>query len=1129
MNGEDTCGCCEGTEAITPEPTTNRPGLPVLAYRVGTHATFLETMKARLSSSDYPALRELTTRVKNDPSIALLDAWATVADILMFYQERIVNEGYLRTALERRSVLELAHLIGYSLRPGVAASVWLALEVEKGYEVKVQPYELKAQSLAGPSEMPQTFENIEQIEMRHAWNTLQPRLKQPQTIQTITQGNDLTSVQPRIYVKGINTNLKQNDVVLITASGQPYELYRVVDVKPDPPMDRTLVTLKTVSAKAATGSAYVNTKAIVDMADRYASADVMKSYRASAQREMAQRVIAHLQRLSKQLRTAGISADGADHAIRETLAAITEEKKTATDEQYKRMTEWLTAMVNDLTAAAQSVMTAAAREKAAAFVRAAAPTAVVDALGIEDPLKRAMVDLTKKASVPPRNAVSLDRDAARIFDARADVGLQVAEAFQPRLQQLLPVTLANVKVSPDSPVRAYVFRAVARPFGHNAPLKSKIVETLDGGEIPTTKTTTVSYDEWTAADMRISEERTDDIPDGKTLYLDANYNKVQQDSWVVVNTRGVVQRSGAIFVPEGGPLLIAKVKNLQTSISRAAYGMSGPSTSTQLADSATNVLRAWFKSNLGKRTAAATNQDESFRLIRQTTVYIQSEELELADEPISDAICGGEDDLIELDGLYSGLQSGRWLIVAGERDDIKDETGKSTPGVKAAELVMLAEVTQTVKESSSQSGYAYYGYGGSNVLPGDQTHTFIKLAKKLEYCYRRDTVTIYGNVVKATHGETRKETLGSGDAGQAFQSFTLKQPPITFIASPTPAGAESTLKVYVNDVQWHEKDSLAGMGANDRIFVTKIDDAVRTTVIFGNGEHGLRLSTGIENVRAVYRNGIGKAGNARTAQISQLLSKPLGVKGVINPLRASGGAEPESRDTARTNAPRTVTALDRLVSVPDYADFARTFAGIGKAVAAKITDGRRQWVHVTIAGADDISIDETSDLYRNLLRALRDYGDPYQPVALQVRELMLLLISAKVRIAADYQWETVADDVRKKLLSTFSFEARELGQDVFSSEVVAAIQSVRGVAYVDVDVLGGIPEKKSETGIRRLLTPKEIAEAALESLDPGSAAVQPKRRLSVNLADFENGAMRPAQLAYLSPNVVDTLVINQIM
>src|SRR5580704_7647514 len=121
-----TCGCCEGIQVVTPLLVENRPGLPALSYRAGTHGTFLETMIARLSSADFPALAGLKTRDPGDPAIALLDSWATVADILTFYQERIANEGYLRTATERRSILELARLIDYKLRPGVAASVYLA-------------------------------------------------------------------------------------------------------------------------------------------------------------------------------------------------------------------------------------------------------------------------------------------------------------------------------------------------------------------------------------------------------------------------------------------------------------------------------------------------------------------------------------------------------------------------------------------------------------------------------------------------------------------------------------------------------------------------------------------------------------------------------------------------------------------------------------------------------------------------------------------------------------------------------------------------------------------------------------------------------------------------------------------
>src|SRR5690242_21031122 len=102
------CGCCAGVEVVTPQLVTNRPGRNALTYRVGTHSTFFESMLARLSTlclgtedecregGGLRPLLNLSTRDKSDPSIAFLDAWATVADVLTFYQERIANEGYLR-------------------------------------------------------------------------------------------------------------------------------------------------------------------------------------------------------------------------------------------------------------------------------------------------------------------------------------------------------------------------------------------------------------------------------------------------------------------------------------------------------------------------------------------------------------------------------------------------------------------------------------------------------------------------------------------------------------------------------------------------------------------------------------------------------------------------------------------------------------------------------------------------------------------------------------------------------------------------------------------------------------------------------------------------------------------------
>jgi hypothetical protein len=174
---------------------TNRPGLPQIVYRIADYAAFRQRLLAALPqalrpptgggdtvplvdftaddeaqdeaqiTSPFPSanpsnqapLANLTTRDEDDPAIALLDAWAVVADVLTFYQERIANEGYLRTSTERRSVLELARAIGYELNPGVAASTYLTFSVEDtptSPRVATIPQGTQIMSVPGPGNFP---------------------------------------------------------------------------------------------------------------------------------------------------------------------------------------------------------------------------------------------------------------------------------------------------------------------------------------------------------------------------------------------------------------------------------------------------------------------------------------------------------------------------------------------------------------------------------------------------------------------------------------------------------------------------------------------------------------------------------------------------------------------------------------------------------------------------------------------------------------------------------------------------------------------------------------------------------------------------------------------------------------
>ena len=111
-------------------------------------------------------------------SIALLDGWATIADILSFYQERVVNEAYLTTAGQRESVEYLAKLVGCEPRQGLSSSVFLAFEVEdRGSPVMIPAgTPVKSTPVPGTGDQPQTFETTRDLLARRRWNGIRPRL-----------------------------------------------------------------------------------------------------------------------------------------------------------------------------------------------------------------------------------------------------------------------------------------------------------------------------------------------------------------------------------------------------------------------------------------------------------------------------------------------------------------------------------------------------------------------------------------------------------------------------------------------------------------------------------------------------------------------------------------------------------------------------------------------------------------------------------------------------------------------------------------------------------------------------------------------------------------------------------------
>lgn len=785
---QSACGCCAGLEAATPLAIDNRAGLSAVAYRIGTQPEFKASLLARLSSSDYPQLAKVLTRDDDDFSIALLDAWAGVADVLGFYQERIANESYLRTATERLSVLELARLIGYRPRPGVAAETVLAFTVEEapGAPQKVMlSVGLQVQSVPGQDEKPQTFETTQAIEARAAWNALKPRSRAPHVP---------TFGRTDVYLAGIDLNLKAGDALLF----------------------------------------------------------------------------------------------------------VGKEREDKADDEH-----WDFRIIKSV-------------------------------------------------------ALDVDNKLTHVI-------------WEEGLGSIVP------RMPPAQEPKVYVFRRRAAVFGHNAPRwKSMPTEFknnyAEGG---------ASLSEW--PNFKIG-------PSANKLDLDTVVQQIVPDSWVVLSKPDYQELYRILEMSE---------------TSRAEFAISGKVSRLKLSGE-----------NLEEKKFATA--------VREITVFAVSEKLEMAEKPRDDAVSG---ESIELDAAVEGLEAGRLLAISGKDADGKD----------AAEIVTLLRAEAAGKRS--RLVLAPPGLAGS---------------------YQRSTVRINANVAPANHGETVHQILGGGNAGDAHQRFELRHAPLTWTSADNPAGAASTLQVQVNDVRWHEADTLFSRGGDERLYTIRSDDGGKSVVQFGDGRRGARLPTGQDNVRAVYRKGIGLAGNVEPGKLTTLLTRPLGLKEVTNPRAASGGDDAEKLDDARRNAPLTVLTLERVVSLLDYQDFARAFSGIAKALAVWLPEHGARSVFITIAGPKGAPVAESDKSFVNLVEALKKAGDPYVRVSLKTYRPATFRLAAKVKRHPDHGKEKIFAAVEQALREAFSFEAREFGQPVQLSEVVAVMQRVDGVLAVDIDALyrGAKPGRK---------------------------------------------------------------------
>lgn len=1222
----------------------NRPGLPAIRYRCGSHSQFKHFMLSQLSARNRAALHVLTTRADDDFTIALLDALAVLSDVLTFYQERIAQESYLRTATERFSITHMARFVGYKPKPGLAAATWLVFTLDTAPgspQTVLIPDETQAQSIPkAQDKLPQIFETTEPLTARVEWNELRPRMTQSQTV-FLSNG--------RVFLQGANLNLQTGDVLLFMDKHNKalWNIVRITRAEPEPKFDRTEVNwfwtaieAQKVSSKSEEVDVFIFREranffgynapewgalpdiakatylGITDPAEltpqellewpqffiqapifpheyslpvepyRYvdptpesvaaavnavaqASTDALQGMALSSIPNAAIQVIQAIttildsifgangiaQRFQESIGNGQSAYDQAMENLTGSLQSILSSlvsfgdldiKLTVVQEddspkiKIKTDADWtefnpynvlqwpdfftaLIQMFNSIRLYTPSLdqtlidnLIENLANLVASFPILAPYQAVADMLNPgnpENPLTTIGAAINSAASavtnVPESMAkavgghivakvvtlavqaimempifktddVNLNElfgddtiDFSQLEGARLSLTPELVAFTAVVSAKMAVAVLAGVNITePENLLNSIFTSELEKTVDENGqpvfddeiglePLATGILGvTMIGGAYLAANTLMLAF-VWPSIVPLIIPIAVGYFIFAATLGDDVFEGAKETQTWIRKAVHAALQPRKEDLSPRKafkrlrldqidldtiyskitpGSMVLLSLPQTQalygvkavTEASRSDFTLNAQVTRVTLEDAETSE-----PADFGPIEDGTGPENPFRRCVRMTTVFADSRKLEFSEEPDTDPVSvGNEGAGITLDRLIPELEIDRRLIMTG------------LSHVDSEPLVdPLTLKEQKKSESGDFSELVFHGRGGDI------------------HQYRRESVKIFANVAPATHGATVEEVLGSGDAAQASQAFQLRQPPVTHVASGSGTGSTSTLEVRVNDVLWEEVPYLYDIGPITRAYSTEINEKGETTIHFGDGLNGARPHTGLENIRARYRSGIGTSGNVGAGDISLLTRRPPGVVHVTNPLPAESGSDPEPPSNIRSNIPSTTLLLDRIVSLRDYEDFAAAFPDVCKARAVQQGYGPDRKIYVTVAGYEGSPV--ADGRLGDLMDAARKNGDPFIPIEVRNFKKVSFVLAAQITYHHTYPVQNVADGVRVALENHFSFDSRQFGQSVTLMEIMALIQEVAGVASLDIDRLYGTDqETASKISIR---------------------------------------------------------------
>lgn len=333
--------------------------------------------------------------------------------------------------------------------------------------------------------------------------------------------------------------------------------------------------------------------------------------------------------------------------------------------------------------------------------------------------------------------------------------------------------------------------------------------------------------------------------------------------------------------------------------------------------------------------------------------------------------------------------------------------------------------------------------------------------------------------VTATQGETvSAEAVGTSN-GQQNQVYQLSETPvINGSTSVTVGGVEYTEVPYLIDYQGY-----------DPVYTTLTNASGVTYIVFGDGISG-RIPPNNAAILCTYRVGGGVSGNVSANTLKYIETNAVSGLSVLNQYvsasndgSATGGADAESTDSIRINAPLSTKALNRAVSLSDYSALTLQVSGIAKAIA--IADVYSS-VNVFFApyGDKGVEVDGVtpSSTFNSLKTDATDYLKDKIPanttVTFQPPSYVGVNITASITCLPQYRQSTIEASVESLLNELLDFDNVLFNDRISLQDVITAISSVPGVAYAqvsklvrdDADVTYNISNKALTSSVATLTT-----------------------------------------------------------